>query len=311
MDKINPLLRTPRPFRDESMKGFIVRATEENGYGFPSAIFDLADVRVDLMTKGSVYTDQRWKNLSAVLNVDIPTLQELACLKGVEGNPPKAYNLFGNRIHKYFVRVSAPKLCPGCLRDGNYARKIWDLAAFTCCPVHKTILIDKCPNCSEALSWNRDSVSVCACGYDWRDAVLPEATDGEIILSRLILQACGCSESSEKPACGTDSRNAVIQRTTTTPLGSVRLGELLSAVHFIAGQQNGVVDATGKQYAAKLSHRQLHETLTNAIKVFENWPENYFKFLEECRGKNPNSERNSGRNSGYIRTSADFMTRSL
>ncbi|MDP2158288.1 MAG: TniQ family protein [Nitrospirota bacterium] len=273
------LVRTPRPYEGESLKGLIIRAAGENGYYAPFLLLSLADVKMDCRTQRSLYTKQRMKNLSKMLNIDTPSLWDMACLAGIEELPPQSYNMFGHKIHKYSVRTMAPKVCPKCLRESNYTRKIWDLAAYTCCPEHKTLLMEECPNCKRKISWNRLRVNICTCGCDWRYVAQPEVSEEEMTLSRLIQKACGLSESGENSG---------------NPLSSVSLSELLCAVYFIAGQQHGVVDVTGKHYAVTLSHRQLHETLTDAIKVFDNWPENYFKFLDESRGKNPNSERNSG-----------------
>lgn len=290
------LLRTPRPYIGESLKGLIIRVAEENGYNEPFFLLSLANVIVDSKTQKTSYTEQRMKNLSKMLNIDITTLKDMACLLGITELPPKAYNMFGHRVNIYSVRTTSPKVCPKCLRESNYARKIWDLAAFTCCPKHKTLLIEECPECKRKISWNRERVNICKCGCDWRYVVLPEIPESEMTLSKIILKVCGLLEPGEYTAEGGNS-----EYIKNNPLSFVGLSELICAVYFIAGQQHGVVDATGKHYAVNLSHRQLHEALTNSVMVFDNWPENYFKFLDECKGKNPNSERNSKRNCGLYK----------
>lgn len=289
MDEIKPLLRTPRPYPDESLKGLLVRATEENGYHTSSLLLYLANVGLDAKGKRILYREMGLKNLSKMLNIDIPTLQDMACLSGIKEILPQAYNMFGHKIHKYSVRAGNPKTCPGCLRESNYIRKIWDLAAFTCCPKHKTLLIEKCPKCGLKISWKRDKVSVCECGQDWKKVDLPEVSEAETILSRLILKVCGLWESDEAAVERKDGENPA-----GNPLSTVGLSELLCAAYFIAGQQHGVVDATGKQYAVKLPQEELHDVLTKAVAVFEKWPDNFFKFLDECKGKNYTGERHSG-----------------
>jgi hypothetical protein len=295
------LLRTPRPYEGENLNGLLIRAAEENGYYSPSLLLFLADMRANTTTQRTLYTNQRMKNLSKMLNINVDLLWDMACLRGIEELPPQSYNMFGHKIHKYSVRTMAPKVCPKCLKESNHARKIWDIAAYTCCPQHKTLLIDECPNCKRKISWNRPRVNICTCGYDWRYIAQTEVSEPEMTLSRLIQKACGLPWSGEPTVEGKD-----IENIKNNPLSSVGLSELLCAVYFIAGRQHGVVDVTGKHYAVKLSYRQMHETLTNAIPVFENWPENYFKFLEESRGKNPNSERNNGRDSGLYKDFGRF-----
>ena len=288
MSDIKSLLIRPRPYADESLKGLIVRATEENGYHTPLVVLSLAEVKVNNRTQRTLYTEQRWRNLSKVVNLDIPTLQDMACLLGIEETPPNAYNMFGHRVFKYSVRTGEPKICPGCLRENNYIRKIWDLAAFTCCPKHKVLLMEKCQRCGQKISWKRHKVSVCECGQDWKDVEMPEVSEAEMVLSRLILKVCGLWESHET------GNDVTSKESISNPLSTVGLSELLCAVYFIIGQQNGVVDATGKHYAVKLPHGELHEALTNAVTVFENWPNNYFKLLSEAKGRDYKGERQSG-----------------
>ncbi len=288
MKKFKRLLRTPRPYPDESLKGLIIRATEENGYDMSTALSSFADVIEDFKTKRTVYTERKWGNLSRMLNLEVPVLKDMACLLGVEEIPPQTYNMFGHKIHKYSIRVRAPKVCPGCLRDSSYIRKIWDLAAFTCCPHHGTMLIEKCPSCGEPVWWSRGKVSICPCGQDWRESDLPQVSEKEKVLSRLILNSCGLLKSTVTADEGSRYEDL------NNPLSSVGLSELLCAAYFIAGQQHGLVDATGKQYAVKLPHTELHEALTNAMAAFESWPENYFKFLDKSRGRHYEGERQAG-----------------
>ena len=46
------LLRTPPPFPDECLMGYVLRLTQENGYGTPSWIFDLAKLKINLVNGG-------------------------------------------------------------------------------------------------------------------------------------------------------------------------------------------------------------------------------------------------------------------
>ena len=294
MPKNKRLLRTPRPHSDESLKGLIVRATEENGYDSPSTLLSFADLVENERTQKTIYTEPRWKNLSGMLNVEIPALQDLACLSGIEGTSSKFYNICGQVIHKYSVRIAEPKICPACLRQSNHIRKIWDLAAFTCCPEHGTLLLDECPSCGKHISWARGRVSVCSCGQDWRELLPPEANESDRTLSQLIWHLCGLSKSETSSADATNEEATRQRETTCNPLSAVSLNELLSSVYFIASLKHGVIDATGKKYAMKLSHKELHEALTKAVVVFEDWPSNYYRFIEECWSKIPAGSGQSG-----------------
>lgn len=49
------------------------------------------------------------------------------------------------------------QFCPTCLASDKipYFRKIWRVALCTICPIHKTMLLDRCPNCTLALAVHR------------------------------------------------------------------------------------------------------------------------------------------------------------
>lgn len=86
-----------------------------------------------------------------------------------------------------------PMVCPACLEESAYARKLWDLAHLPVCTKHGLALIDTCPNCGKRLSWKRVKVAHCGdCGADLRQAarvsVDPEVTElASLGLSRIPL----------------------------------------------------------------------------------------------------------------------------
>src|SRR5205085_8970969 len=58
------------------------------------------------------------------------------------------------------------------------------------------------------------------------------------------------------------------------------LNDFLTALFFIAGQSQGISSATSKHLVAKGTKQNFHDLITKAFSVFENWPNNYFGFLE-------------------------------
>ncbi|NHZ78949.1 hypothetical protein F2P44_06615 [Massilia sp. CCM 8695] len=80
------------------------------------------------------------------------------------------------------------QFCPRCLADDEtpYFRKRWRVALLTVCSVHKTMLLDRCPNCAAAVAAHRidfhrfdpvenTPVSFChQCNFDMRTASAAE-----------------------------------------------------------------------------------------------------------------------------------------
>ncbi|HEX8456391.1 MAG TPA: hypothetical protein VF656_03635 [Pyrinomonadaceae bacterium] len=63
------------------------------------------------------------------------------------------------------------------------------------------------------------------------------------------------------------------------PLDDLALEDLLSAVFFIAAQHTGTLDTKGKFTAVDRSNIELHEILTKAVSVFEEWPKRFEQFI--------------------------------
>lgn len=278
------LLRTPRPYPDESLKGLLLRATEANGYDNPASLLSLAGMRGYLSAKGFTMD---WQALSKMLSIDASTLKVMShCRRAQTPNRHTTYDFFGHVIPKYLLRATQPKICPACLRKSNYIRKTWDLSALTVCPAHKCFLVDECPACGKKISWDRSGVSVCKCKYNLRDIDLAEVEEPDIALSRQIYVLCNLDLGDDLPAHKTV--------TDDNPLYSLTMPELLVTMFFMSGQLGGMVDATGKFQAPRLENLQLHRDFARAFSIFDNWPDNYFKFLEKVKGSMPQSSGKTG-----------------
>ncbi len=70
------LLRTPSPFIDECLMGYILRLTQENGYGTPSWIFELAGLKVNMARGGHPALYQT--------HCDLAAFQQMTGLTGSE-----------------------------------------------------------------------------------------------------------------------------------------------------------------------------------------------------------------------------------
>ena len=57
------------------------------------------------------------------------------------------------------------RLCPACLNEQPYHRRIWDLRHVERCPRHRTPLLTHCPDCNGVLRWSRWSLTACHCGH--------------------------------------------------------------------------------------------------------------------------------------------------
>lgn len=90
-----------------------------------------------------------------------------------------------------FLNRMAPRVCPACLAEGDHCRVTWDFSFVTACPKHECLLIDQCPGCLKAISWQRPAVDICNCGTYLNDPVLypqDQAMELDLAVSRWICQ---------------------------------------------------------------------------------------------------------------------------
>lgn len=90
----------------------------------------------------------------------------------------------------YFLVRSFPRICPNCVEELGYCRLAWDLALCVACMRHQRALVEVCPLCARALSWNRSAMNSCACGSVWPESsqANPPSSDELLIAHAIDLQ---------------------------------------------------------------------------------------------------------------------------
>ncbi|AHF02389.1 hypothetical protein THIAE_09615 [Thiomicrospira aerophila AL3] len=103
---------------------------------------------------------------------DINTLRKATLLSiaaninSAQLNPKTNWNWVIPQGSRNRDRSTGLRCCPECLNEKAYFKKSWRLAWNHSCPTHKTILLDKCPNCGLPISphkANQDNPDICIC----------------------------------------------------------------------------------------------------------------------------------------------------
>lgn len=268
-DEIGParLLRTPEPFEDESLMGYVLRLTDENGYGATSWIFDLAGIKIKANSWFILYSpDFDSAALQRVLGL---THAEYDALRYVNGTSRRAMTFSDQPPPAEFIRFSTPKVCPACLREADYYRRYWDLLPVTSCPAHGLMLIDSCPECGRRISWVRKKVSVCRCGYDWRTSRPAAADTDGLEVSRQALRLC--LQFSENLRTEDDGN----------PVYSLGLNDFCRALTLLASYHLFVYSGTWVQ--AQTENEKCHQAYSYAYQAFAEWPASFYRFLHRVR----------------------------
>lgn len=267
---------TPKPEPDESPVGYALRLAERNGYETPTVILRLAGLDISSLQHCQFVFGDQWdvSPLSRLTGATVASFLRLRYAAAGSDTPCHRFLVFGSPVRRYFINAKMPKVCPDCLREGGYCRKIWELIPVTACPSHRRTLLDECPGCRGRITWVRRSVSVCPCGYDWREATPSPVEDSGLHAVLRIHRLCGLSSGEDFSGAGTKE----------TPADGLDLEHYLYALSFIAGQHEGALDATGRLFAKSRRrdrrNAELHGAFAGAAAVLEDWPVNFESFLD-------------------------------
>lgn len=178
------------PFQDEIMtgesgQGYVLRMSSGNG------LRSVVTIKALLGKTHSMAFDAH----------DAPYLahwlgaseQRLACaLEQIpQGKRSAGCSYAGHQLGRsYFLVRSFPRICPDCIDEFGYCRMAWDLALCVACARHQRLLVDSCPLCARALSWNRPAMNRCACGSLWMEGgeALRPSNDELLIAHAIDLQ---------------------------------------------------------------------------------------------------------------------------
>jgi len=209
--------------------------------------------------------------LAQLTGVNVDKLAQLLYPLVTKFDSTFLHDFFGYTLPQYLLRPTHPKICPDCLSESPHCRRVWELLPVTVCPTHRRLLLDECPGCGKQMAWSRRHVTICSCEFDWRKSPHSSVEEPELRLTRHIYRLCGL------PVSSCDFQELL------DPISQLSLNDLLRAVFFIAGQRRGLSAATSKHLAAAGESKNFHSILTEAYSVFDNWPINYFRFLDQRR----------------------------
>src|SRR5215213_1809569 len=155
MFKHQILLRTPEPKDDESFLGYILRLAEQNGYERPGWITNLVNLRNRSLSPSHSFIPTSSEAFQLLIKLSNSTADKFLSLmyQPLDSRVNNIYLFFSHPVHRSFIRTSHPKVCPECLREMSYCRRIWEYALVTACPVHQCMLLDECPHCKRHIRW--------------------------------------------------------------------------------------------------------------------------------------------------------------
>ncbi len=206
----------------ESPLGYLCRVAHAHGYDGPRWLADLAGI-----PPGGFELAERGRKLAHALRLDVSEWRRL-CYIPVTGRIERRAFL-GQIIGAHQLNYARPRICPGCLRDNPTWWAVWDLKLVSACPIHRCLLIDRCPSCRHKLTWHRRAVHECRCRQDLREVEPEKAEDPLVTINAAIWSAAGI----RREACEAEVKHANLlpDQVKLSLDATLRLIRFLGSVH--------------------------------------------------------------------------------
>jgi hypothetical protein len=168
---------TPAPLPEESLHGYAVRVTTQNGYLTPA---NLLGVRWEHPQNLARTVDE------LALLVSLPREVIKGMTLGFRHYVPSPHPRHQGKIEVYSRRFNLrhPHVCPKCWKEQRYVKKIFQFNLVTTCVDHGCNLENKCL-CGDRITWPRLAVDKCKCGKAISEIEPTEASLDKLSLSLL------------------------------------------------------------------------------------------------------------------------------
>jgi hypothetical protein len=278
-DAFGILPRKRRPEHQECLLGFILRLTELMGWEKITWMLDYAGIG-----------KSKWHltPFSFVFNssLDLTVLGHVTCndpkmlypmLYLPSGNTTDSILFMGQKVPKYFITTTTPRVCPLCLKEKNYIRALWDFGLITCCPIHNCLLVEKCPNCGKKLTWYRNKVSGCiddtGCGYDFRDMPVEIIDSEQTYLAKHIYSLLKVPK----------QRSTLSKKNPVSRLDLLNFSKL---VVFLSKTYSPNVSVRDIRQFMSINLIDRHHAIQAIRPILCKWPDGFYRHLDSIRPDN-------------------------
>ncbi|GIU51747.1 hypothetical protein TUM4438_42480 [Shewanella sairae] len=206
-----------RAFSDESLESYLLRVVAENFFdsyqqlslaireelheldfeahgAFP---IELKRLNVYHAKHNSHFRMRALNLLESLLDLPRHELHKLALLRSnrtfVGGM--SAVHRNGVDIPLSFIRyadedgIEAMPVCPQCLKEEPYIRQAWHIRPVEACAKHECELLHHCPECQQPINYiENESITHCACGFEFALASSEKADNQAVLLSRSLFE---------------------------------------------------------------------------------------------------------------------------
>ena len=239
----------------EGVWGWALRAAEANHYRNAATVLSMVGYLAPIRPRAEVVA-----NLAEAAGVTGDYFEPLVAPQ--RGSGFVRLSIRGIDPPRGFLDVSSARVCQICLKEAQIIPAAWDFAFWNACPCHGVKLLLNCPQCGQAITWNRPHLDRCGnrrCLFVFSQGLSAEASDAELTLPIFVARAIGIEALSTK-----HNLNEFFQNPTATQALNI-----IHCVGFISKSSTGHKSVSPKQ------------TLENAARALTDWP-NQFNILVEA-----------------------------
>lgn len=262
---ITPLVITPKPFLNESLKGLILRTSELNGYNSPCVMLSAAGMNENQMH--SVIPPLEL--LAPLFNRSLDEMKKIGYWRPWENRYQKSMTIFDHQLPSYYLSVKYPKICTECILESGYIDGYWDLKHAIACPTHMRAVLRGCPECKKRLSWFRPGLLTCSCGCDLSSYVGAKIENQEVLGLLSILRSKFLRQSYDKIILS-DQLGFPVEH-----LDALKLSELIS----IIGRLENRIPGSNRRNIIEFDNPSVETILQQSALALSHWPKGLFEYL--------------------------------
>lgn len=267
---MNPLVVTPSHRPNESLLGYALRVSEENGYETPWHMLNYAGVDQSAM-KTAGFPHQK---LAMLVGKPAIALEPIS-YSGLAGDGKREFKILAHGLGKSVkynpLRLKHPSFCPQCVVEDGHINAFWDLTIAVACPRHEVQPISRCQECGTSLSWFRRGLLKCKCGAGLVAENTTEIPQAIIDLMSLLWAKLN----QDSLSTFENKSNFPIEDLNNMPIRS-----FLALIPALARLVNDLEKSTDPASVFNDVHK--------AAGVFEDWPKNFHSFLRNYATKSKN-----------------------
>ena len=261
------LVVTPSHKANESLWGYALRISEENGYETPWHMLNYVGIDQRAM-KTAGFPHQK---LAILVGKPAIALEPIS-YSGQVANGVREFKILGHGLGKSVkynpLRLKHPSLCLQCIVQDGHINAFWDLTIAVACPQHKVQPISHCHECGASLSWFRRGLMKCKCGAD---LVAENTTEiPQVIIDLMSLLWAKLNQDSLFKL--ENKSNFPIEELNKMPMRS-----FLALIPALAKLVNDLENSTDPA--------SIFNDVLEAARIFEGWPRNFHAFLRNYAAK--------------------------